>query len=262
MKLFVASWNRASNGAISKLVDRLKKENMFVDNYQDATHILAVGDRKETFDFVLERFREHYSIIHLWAGESSDWNTHDEIYRTTMMLMSDIQLCTNKKAKDRVLKICYTLNKRVNAFVVGNVMLDNLIVDETNIPQYSYILILYNPVMKPDDVLADIRTIQKFISNKELKHIWIEPNGDMYSDMILPHCTHANLPCQEFLGLLKHCEYFLTNSSCQYYEAPFLINKEKIISIGNRNKNRESKNSNMNIKNAVDNIIKILKVIR
>ena len=105
MKIFVASFNRASDGAISLLVKKMKKEKMWTDNYKTADYILAVGDRKETFDFVLERFKENKKIIHLWAGEISQ-GTHDEFYRHSITMMSCMQLCTNPEAKNRVLQLC------------------------------------------------------------------------------------------------------------------------------------------------------------
>lgn len=262
MKLFIASCNRASDFAISKLKKKLQEEDMVVEDYKDATHILVVGDRTETFDFVLRRFREHYPIIHLWAGESSDWNTNDEVYRTAITLMSRVQLCTNQEAKERVTGICNSVNKEHNAFVIGNVMLDNLEINETDIPPYPYILILYNPIMSKDDVLNDIQTIHKFIKNKQSKYIWIETNGDENSDLVNSHVTHKNIQRNKFLGLIKNCDYFLTNSSCGFYEAPFIINKKQIVWIGNRNKNRESKNANMEIKDATNNIIRILKTLK
>jgi hypothetical protein len=40
------------------------------------------------------------------------------------------------------------------------------------------------------------------------------------------------------------------------------MDKERIISIGVRNKNRESKYSNMKILNASDNVIKVLKELK
>ena len=59
VKIFVASFNRASDGAISKLIEKMKKENLWTNDYGKADYILAVGDRRETFDFVLERYREN-----------------------------------------------------------------------------------------------------------------------------------------------------------------------------------------------------------
>jgi len=68
----------------------------------------------------------------------------------------------------------------------------------------------------------------------------------------------ASLPRPQFLGLLKNCKRFMTNSSCEYYEAPLFLKPEQIIHIGERNKERGSKYADMKIKNATKNIIKAL----
>jgi UDP-N-acetylglucosamine 2-epimerase len=49
---------------------------------------------------------------------------------------------------------------------------------------------------------------------------------------------YPNLPRPQFLGLLKNCHRFVTNSSCAIYEAPHFLKPEQIVQIGNRNLNR------------------------
>ena len=119
IKIYIASFNRASNGAISKLVDKMKKENMLADFPDEADYILAVGDRIETYDFVLKQFRLGKKIIHLWAGESTT-NTQDDVYRHSMTLMSCIQLCTNDESKEIVKNLCKSVGKMYFAFTIGN----------------------------------------------------------------------------------------------------------------------------------------------
>lgn len=257
IKIFVASFNRASDGAISKLVQKMKDEDIWTDDYEEANYILAVGDRRETFDFVLERYRENKRIIHLWAGEKSNFELHDDVYRHAMTLMSCIQLCTNDEAKKRVVKLCKSVGKIYLTMTVGNVMFDNLEVDESVVPDYDYDLILYNPVTSlPKDItMNEIKEINNMIDKP---YLWIEPNGDHGSELILDINTNT-LPRSLFLGLVKNCKRFITNSSCQYYEAQFLLKPEQIISIGKRNKERESRYANMSIPNATENIMKILR---
>jgi UDP-N-acetylglucosamine 2-epimerase len=265
MKVYLATFNRASDGALSKLKQKLIDNNFYTDDYKDADYVIACGDRKETFDFVLERFRENKKIIHLWAGEISQ-GTHDEVYRHSITLMSCIQLCTNDEAKRRVKQLCRAVSKKYLVITVGNIMLDNMEIDESMAPKEKYDLILYNPITtSKEKTLEDIESIQnQFKGLKEARRlqIWLEPNGDVYSDLISPYVTQKTLPRALFLGLLKNCERFITNSSCQYYEAPYLISKDKIISIGERNSNRESKYSNMSISNASENIIKVLRSLK
>ena len=264
MKIFLASFNRASEGAIEYLRKELKAKDMITYDPQKATHIMAVGDRKETYDFVLKYYRKNVPIIHLWAGEISQ-GTHDEVYRHSMTLMSMLQLCTNNESKTCVEDLCLAVQKKSNAHIVGNVMLDDLTVDDEAVPFGQYNLVLYNPVTlyTEDEVKEEIKEIREKL--KELKEkekirnvVWIEPNGDDYSHLLHNYVTHKNLPRSKFLGLMQQCEYFITNSSCQFYEAQFLIKKQQIISIGERNQKRNSKTANMSLGNATENIIHIL----
>lgn len=257
-QIFVASFNRASTGALSKLVQRMKDEGIWTDDYGKADYVLAAGDRRETLHFVIDRHAENKKIIHLWAGEKSQ-GTHDELWRRWITEMSMMQLCTNKKA-------LRNLKDKKNAFVVGNLMLDNIEVDESLVPDYKYDVVLYNPstVLDRPDIQSEVTDIVNMLygySSKPLyKHFWIEPNGDIGSDLVAPYVTHGNLPRPQFLGLLKHCQRFITNSSSMYYEARFLYpGPELIVPIGIRNRERESKYAKMDQKGATEKVIQLLK---
>jgi len=244
MRVYIVSSNRASSGAISKIREKLDT----TESHTEADYILACGDRKETFDFVLERFRENKKIIHLWAGEISQ-GTHDEVYRHSMTLMSVLQLCTNEKAKNRAEALLNAVDLKPNAIVVGNVMLDNLEIDESAVPQGDYDLILYNPPtnLTRAGIDAEIKQIVGMIDGKM---IWVEPNGDANSDLVGQYTTIKNLPRPVFLGLMKNCRRFIGNSSCLYYEAPFFLKPEQIVQVCVRNEHRESGEADMEIKNA------------
>lgn len=257
MKIFVASFNRASDGAISKLVERMKEEDMYTHTCYDADYIMAVGDRTETFDFVLREFRAGKPIIHLWSGEISQ-GTEDEVYRHAMTIMSKLQLCTNIQAEHCVRNLCKAIGKESNAHVIGNVMLDNMVVDEFDIPEKPYNLVLYNPptLYTEKEVGDEVSYVDDISSG--IDRIWVEPNGDKFSYLILDFVTHKSMPRAKFLGLIKNCEEFITNSSCAYYEAPFLMCEDDIIMVGERNRDRNSK-VGMDIPNATENIISILR---
>jgi len=261
MKIFVASFNRASNGAISKLVRVMSEEKIYTKTPISADYIMIVGDRVESFDFALNCFRSNIPIIHLWAGEKSSWATHDDVYRHAITMMSTMQLCTNDDAQKTVRDLLKSVGKKSNAHIVGNLMFDNLEIDESIVPNYPYDVVLYNPktVGTEKDVLDDIMDIRIILKDH---YFWIEPNGDKYSELLSDFITDKTFPRPQFLGLLKHCDRFITNSSCQYYEAPFVMKDGDIIQIGDRNKTRSSSKSNMKIPDATDNIIKLLRSLK
>ena len=61
-------------------------------------------------------------------------------------------------------------------------------------------------------------------------NIFVEPNNDIrYME---------NMERSKFLGLLKNCNFFFTNSSAAYYEAPYFLEEKQIVHIGQRNKER------------------------
>lgn len=258
MKIYVGKFNRAEN-ALDKLIEKLRSKNMLTTDYDDADYFLLSGDRSEMFDFAVRCLRDNKKVIHLWAGEcDSNWPIHDECYRAFITLSSRIQLCTNNHAAHRVTQLCSATEKKSVIHIVGNLMLDNLETDESSLPDSPYTLILYNPLVDRETTKVEIDQIKKIIKNDTNSYIWLPPNGDVNSDLIDKMTTEEGKPRPEFLGLLKHCNKFITNSSCAYYEAPFLMDTKDIISIGDRNINRESKISNMTIPNASDNIIRIL----
>lgn len=274
MKVFLASFSRASNGAISLLVDKLKKEDMLTYDLETANYVIAVGDRWETYTFVFDAWKADKRIIHLWAGECTP-GCDDEIHRHAMTLMSEMQLCTNEHAKRRVEELCRVGGKEPNAIVVGNVMMESLefddrVLEEAQLTDKGYDIILYNPFR--GHIMEDIAQIKQVLLEGEVEDIegdrqsgfgtpfiWLRPNTDRGYEYIM---QFANSPTQtrpRFLSLVKHCRKFITNSSCAHYEAPFLIKKKQIIQIGLRNAERESKYAKMDIPNASDNIIKALK---
>ena len=255
--VFVASFNRASDGALSKLIRRMKEEQLWTDDYHTAEYILAPGDRIETVHFIIDRYNENKKIIHLWAGEQSQ-GTHDELWRGFITAMSMMQLCTNKKAYR-------ALRDRKNAHVIGNLMLDNLEVDESLVPDEVYDVVLYNPptVLDKPDIQSEVTQIVDRLYGCSQKpfhpYFWVEPNGDRESDVVSRYVTHKTLPRAQFLGLVKNCRFFYTNSSCMFYEAPFLGMKGSIVPVGVRNCDRGSKYATMNQKGATEEVIRLLK---
>lgn len=276
MKYFVASFSRASNGALSLLKERLEKEGMLTESVEDAYYIIAVGDRWETLDFVLPHWRAGKHIIHLWAGECTP-GCEDEVHRHAITLMSDLQLCTNEHAKKRVEALCKVGGMEPNAIVVGNVMMENMELDERvlkdgGLEKGKYDLVLYNPykgTIEEDlkQIFAELlegelETLEERAANKDsgkIPYIWIRPNTDRGYEMVMKYATCPSQSRPRFLALIKNCRKFITNSSCEYYEAPFLIKKKQIKHVGLRNAERESKYAKMDIPNASENIIGALK---
>ena len=120
--------------------------------------------------------------------------------------------------------------------------LDDLEVCEFNVPTHKYNLILYNPT---SNTTNEFQQVRNWIDGNS---VIIGGNPDPYKNPIhallikkkikVPY--YDNLPRPQFLGLLKNCERFITNSSAAYYEAPAFLALEQIIIVGERNKNRST----------------------
>ena len=236
---------------------------MDTDYIKGADYLIAVADREEVYDVCLKWFRQNKPIIHLFAGEISCWATHDDVYRHSLTLMSDYQFCINSVAKDRVEKLCKAVNKQPHAFIVGNLYLDKLDIDCSEIPNEPYDLVLYNPPTRysKEKVIEECEEIYRVLKKGKRKYIWVSPNGDNFSDVIDKYTNEGNLPRPKYLGLLKKANKFITNSSTQYFEAPYIMQKPNIISIGVRNRTRESRYTDTSKIGTTENFVKILKVI-
>ena len=253
MKIYIISDHRATNGAIEELKKLLEKKKLYTGFIKEADIVIAVSDREETFNRCLNAYRRNQYIVHLCAGEVGCWTTCDDVYRHSITLMSDIQLCFNDFDRFTVETLCNCIGKSANAHVIGNFRLDNLDTDESIIPDEEYDLVLYNPPsrLSDDSIRKEVSDILKQLDKYT---IWIEPNGDRGSDLIGNLVKHYIIDRREpeidwtptmvrpqFLGLVKNCTRFLTNSSCQFTEAQFLMDKENIIQIGRRNSERNAR---------------------
>jgi UDP-N-acetylglucosamine 2-epimerase len=143
IKIFVASTNR-SETYLSKLISKMKENNLYTDDVTKADYIFMAGDRIESFYYAAEKYTQNKKIIQYAAGEISQ-GCHDEVFRHSITLMSCLQLCANSQSFNRVRKLCYSVDKEFNANIVGNLLLDNLEIDESVVPSEPYNLILYNP---------------------------------------------------------------------------------------------------------------------
>lgn len=223
----------------------------FLESYKKAQYlfdmnsfdlVLVVGDRIESIALGICAFFNNQKIAHLGAGIiNEEIVTFDDIARHWVTLASDIQFCESEEAKLRVLNLFGTIHKEPNAYTVGNFYIDNLEdleIDESLVPDEPYDLVLYNPTTIKKDSIDLI----KIIENSRRKVIIIGPNPDeaYYDNYYGLDYSYNTLPRPQFLGLLKQCERFISNSSVIYYEAPAFLELEQIIQIGERNKNRSS----------------------
>ena len=247
--------------------------------------VLITGDRIEQTAAANAVFLNNTPIIHLGAGITNSIATYDDLFRHNITLLSDVALCEDMRAAEIVWALWHRIGKiqmlnllekkpfkltsaffSKNIHVIGNLYLEDLQIDTKLVPEYNYDLVLINPLtLVSTKELLEVKELLE--DNKQ--YIFIGPNADPNGVTLFGILTqnrgvldkaYTNLPRPQFLGLLKHCDRYITNSSNVYYEClPLGLKKEQIIQVGVRNQERSTPREwNQDYKSS-DKIIEILK---
>ena len=226
--------------------------------------VLIFGDRIEMTAAAAACFNNNVPIAHVYAGINNNIATLDDVNRHVITAWSEIQFCESLKAVHKVCTIMGSIGKNNdNAHNVGITHLDDLEISEAVVPDEEYDLVLFNPETYGQDLKQTIRdgmiTASGFVTcangyNLGRHTVVLMPNPDAGREHILEfqeimknsaegvngmYTFHSNLPRPEFLGLLKNCQRFITNSSSAIYEAPHFLKSRQIIQIGDRNRGRD-----------------------
>lgn len=264
-------------------------QNNIIDSYHKANYcfknskydfVLAVGDRTEQVGGVLAAFQNKIPIGHLYAGDHNTIATFDDKHRHVITLYSDIQFCSCPESFEHTGKLMYAAGLTPNPYYVGATHfdgislyeLDNLKIDEDYIP---YLLILINSETLGKDKELIEETILKILSYAKAtvpNVIITKGNGDdncietkLYTELNSIYYTKICMIKENrnshlfFLSLIKNSVAFITNSSAAIYEAPRFLTEDKIILVGNRNKNRTKIPRESHSRNASKKVAKLIK---
>lgn len=206
-------------------------------NHEKPDLVLIVGDRVEMCAAAAAAFHNNVKIAHVYAGViNNPVTTYDDIDRHCITLWSDIQFVESEGVAGAVWDLLYAVGLKPNIHNVGITHLEDLENDESQCPVVPYDLVLLNENPQSDSDIEEIIT-----KHYSLNMVLIAGNPDGQSWTKLIPCmmhTYPTLPRAQFLGLLKNCQRFISNSSCCIYEAPYFLKPEQIIMIGDRNKTR------------------------
>lgn len=232
----------------------------YLNKYSNYDLCIVIGDRIEQLALCQCAFFHNIPIAVYGSGITNTIATFDDINRHSIALMADVCLCEDQNSakltkllKEVIQKITndsgYYLKdlERHDIHVVGNLYLDTIDnIDESLVPSEPYDLILINPETLLQDKQENIHVFYKAWEFIDKDTIWIGGNPDCSMNIdtknYQPNFTtyYENVPRSQFLGLLRNCERFITNSSSAYYEAPYFLKPEQIIQVGERNKNRST----------------------
>jgi UDP-N-acetylglucosamine 2-epimerase len=249
----------------------------FIESYRIAEEAIkefnpdlffANADRVEMCGATAAAFHNKVKIAHYQGGViNNPKTTYDDTDRDVISLWANIHFVETLQAGYNVAELkreyisSMPLNperelKGAHIHVVGITHLDDLEVDESKVPvsgvgdfhesdictlSYEpYDLILYNtPTV--GDYQQDLYSIKEMLAYKGGHSILVSGNPDGDAESHLAEWVdefHIDLPRPQFLGLLKNCLRFITNSSCAITEAPYFLKPEQIVMVGDRNRNR------------------------
>lgn len=210
---------------------------------------LICGDRVEMCGAAAACFHSHIPIAHMYAGTGTNISTFDDINRHVITLWSDIQFCEGDTAAKRVENLISSTGKKPDWHVVGITHLDDIDMDNLDtslVPEEPYNLILYNPITygsgRSLKMYEEVRSAIAELDGTKMIAVSPNPDDDGYVESLLKAYAsryYSSLPREQFLGLLKNCRRFITNSSSAIYEAPHFLKPEQIIHIGERNRDRD-----------------------
>jgi GDP/UDP-N,N'-diacetylbacillosamine 2-epimerase (hydrolysing) len=249
--------------------DITKSYKITEEQLHNIDFLLAVGDRTEQIGGVLAAFQNRVPIGHLYAGDLNTIRspaTFDDIHRHTISLYSTIQFCSSEISVEVIKDLKKSVCVPASPHLVGATHF-NSSHHQNNIEHQNkfdllhsiykpYILVLINSeTLGSDEFLIDETVNEILYRLKENTVIFIakgnSDNDKLESQLINTLKTNncidahsANIFTLDrydhgyFIVLMKNSEYFITNSSCAVYEAPFLLKKEQIVLVGDRNRYR------------------------
>ena len=290
MRILIPIGCRSDEGISKPIIKRLNNNDWcnilpyqlapanFIESYNETLEeirifkpncIFITGDRIEMTAAACAAFHKNIPIIHYGSGiVNTPISTFDDINRHCISLWADIALCEDMGSANKVgmlwlniekitpihadwgidkPNVLFQLEER-NIYIVGITHLDDLEIDESLVPKEPYDLVLYNPTTKYAE--CPIIHLDRDI-------IVIGPNADPWLTEWHLKSNYDNLPRPQFLGLLKNCERYITNSSSAYYERSIMKEGSEIVMMGDRNKNRSTPTDLKG--GASDKIIKIIK---
>lgn len=229
--------------------------------------IIVHGDRIEALAAAIVGMLNNIYVSHIEGGEVT--GTVDEKIRHAITKIVDFHFVSNDTAKKRVIQLGEDKNR---IYVVGSPDIDTMISEKlpkieniktkNNINFEKYAICIFHPVTTElDKIRENTKKLVDALIKSNYNYIIIFPNNDMGSNYIEGEYKKiknnekfkifASLEFEEFLTLLKNCEFVIGNSSigireCGIYGIPS-------INIGTRQHNRADMHYQKNIQ-TIENI--------
>lgn len=214
--------------------------------------IILAGDRGEQLMGAIAGAYTYVPVAHIQAGERS--GNIDGTARHAIGKFAHLHFAANEDAATRLAKLGEEPFRIHN---VGAPQLDELVSDQCATtdelkeryrlePKEPYLLIALHPVTEEmDQAQHQVAVLVEALQQFDLRKIWILPNNDAGSEttrrMLLKKRSldiqiYENLTRSDYLGLLKHSQAIVGNSSSGLLEAPTF--QVPAVNIGRRQHER------------------------
>jgi len=230
-------------------------------------YIIVLGDRRELPFIALAALFLEIKLIHIGAGEYlKGLPTYDQIIRPFISIISNYQICFSKNAEKEVKKLFSGIsNLNSNVHNYGNPVFRGINIKKLKrlIKEKFDLVLLHPQSLSKKETMKDVETIKKCITKKNT--VFIKGNKDrnyeiienFYNKLLLEEKSYKfyqSLSKEKYFSLVKYCDKFYTNTS-SISEIEFL-NKECLVTIGNRNKDRSRHELNNNAPKLLYNLLK------
>jgi len=226
--------------------------------------VLIPCDRREMVPVAMTCFYNNIPTIHFYAGTYSYSGTHDDVGRHAISLFSHIMCCESQAAKDILIKAG---EEPWRIVVTGGSHFDDIEIDTSLCPAgQKYDLLLLLPEQFGDNSNQIMWEKARKMVRPNIFTIAIKPNEDPGADKLWKNIKQGlynypviwhdkSVPRMKFLGLLKNCEHYISNSSSTLFEAPaFNI---KVLNPSQRNRIRTPPDPSM-LRGGADKVVKLL----
>lgn len=207
--------------------------------------VALLGDRWDCLAVASAAVLCGVPIIHLAAGDKTE-GSYDDRFRWAITSMSDLALCLDDGASDRVAFGFRTHD--IDVRTVGSPSLDELLpLQGTAASQPPVVLSMCRPATATGEDVSE--AVSAALSGLGADIRWFGSAPDVGADYTQ---EEGRLPRDEFIRLLAGSSVVVGNSSCGVLEAPFV--GVPSVNVGTRQQGRFTAPSVVNVNNDVEEI--------
>ena len=238
--------------------------------------IVVHGDRVEALAGAIVGALRNILVAHIEGGEIS--GTIDEVMRHAITKMAHIHFVANTEAANRLKQMG---EHHESIYVIGSPDIDIMLSSDLpslekvkeyyEIPFEEYAIVLFHPVTTDSE--GNARTAEMLVLallSGDYNYVVLYPNNDEGCESIFSayerlkgnprFVIFPSMRIEYFLSLLKNAMFIIGNSSAGVREAP--VYGVYSINIKNRQRNRFTYESIVNVEGTKESIIKVIESIK